>query len=154
MCFQLLMCRVNVDNVQIFASIMHFWDICKNTSNLPKKWLKRGFSAIYLREFNQDSFFPHNDTCTYHLTPVWMCFFKILFANLQSCSNTGWSLKTVDCNFFLTDPKNSKSAKTQWFSKSLYMEVLVIWCFKIVRCVNFAFRSFSNKEHLLHYSRP
>ena len=68
--------------------------------------------------------------------------------------NTGWSLKTVDFNFFLTDPKNSKSAKTQWFSESLYREVLVFWCFKIVRCVNFASRSFSNIEHLLHHTGP
>ena len=48
---------------------------------------------------------------------------------------TGWSLKTVDCNVFLTDPKNSKNAKTQWFLESLYREVLVFWCFKTVRCV-------------------
>ena len=73
---------------------------------------------------------------------------------LCSAVATGWSLKTVDCNFFLTDPKNSKSAKTQWFSESLYREVLVFWCFKIVRCVNFASRSFSNIEHLLHHTGP
>jgi len=69
-------------------------------------------------------------------------------------SPTGWSLKTVNCNFFLTDPKISRSAITQWFLESLYREVLVFWCFKIVRCGNFAFWSFSNKEHLLHHSRP
>ena len=54
---------------------------------------------------------------------------------LISFQCTGWSLKTVDCNFFLTDPKNSKSAKIQWFSESLHREVLVFWCFKTVRCV-------------------
>ena len=64
--------------------------------------------------------------------------FKPIAPSSKTCSDTGWSLKTVDCNFFLTDPKNSKSAKTQWFSESLYREVLVIWCFKIVRCVNCA----------------
>ena len=48
---------------------------------------------------------------------------------------TGWSLKTVDCNFLLTDPKISKSVKTQWFLESSYREVLVFWCFKTVRCV-------------------
>ena len=69
-------------------------------------------------------------------------------------NSTGWSLKTVNCNFFLTDPKISRSAITQWFLESLYREVLVFWCFKIVRCVNFAFWSFSDKEHLLHHSRP
>ena len=39
--------------------------------------------------------------------------------------------------FFLTDPKNLKSAITQWFLESLYREVLVFWCFKSVRCVEF-----------------
>ena len=49
----------------------------------------------------------------------------------------GWSLKTVDCNFLLTDPKISKSAITQWFLESSFREVLVFWCFKIVRYVKF-----------------
>ena len=49
--------------------------------------------------------------------------------------STGWSLKTVDCNIFLTSPKISKSAKTQWLLESSYREVLVFWCFKTVRCV-------------------
>ena len=62
---------------------------------------------------------------------------------------TGWSLKTVDCNLFLTDPKNSKSVKTRWFSESLYREVLVFWCFKTFRCVEiclselFQYRAFA-----------
>ena len=62
---------------------------------------------------------------------------------------TGWSLKTVNCNLFLTNPKNSKSAKTRWFSESLYREVLVFWCFKTVRCVEiclselFQYRAFA-----------
>ena len=34
---------------------------------------------------------------------------------LMSRKATGWSLKTVNCNFFLTDPKISKIAITQWF---------------------------------------
>ena len=67
---------------------------------------------------------------------------------------TGWSKETVTSNLFLTGPEISKSAITQWFLQSLYREILVFWCFKIIRCVNFAFRSFSNKEHLLHHSRP
>ena len=50
---------------------------------------------------------------------------------------TGWSKETVDCNFSLTDPKFLKSAITQWFLESLYREVLVFWCFKSVRCVEF-----------------
>ena len=62
---------------------------------------------------------------------------------------TGWSLKTVNCNLFLTKPKNSKSAKTRWFSESLYREVLVFWCLKTVRCVEiclselFQYRAFA-----------
>ena len=52
-------------------------------------------------------------------------------------TSTGWSLKTVDCNFLLTDPKISKSAITQWFLESSFREVLVFWCFKIVRYVKF-----------------
>ena len=52
----------------------------------------------------------------------------------QLCS-TGWSLKTVDCNIFLTSPKISKRTKTQYFLESSYREVLVFWCFKTVRCV-------------------
>ena len=51
--------------------------------------------------------------------------------------NTGWSKETVDCKFLLTNPKIPKSVITQWFLKSLYREVLVFWCFKSVRCVEF-----------------
>ena len=61
---------------------------------------------------------------------------------------------TVTSNLFLTDPKISKSAITQWFLGSLYRAVLVFRCFKSVKCWNFAFRSFSNLEHLLHRTRP
>ena len=51
--------------------------------------------------------------------------------------NTGWSKETVDCKSRLTDPKISKSVITQWILESLYREVLVFWCFKGVRCVEF-----------------
>ena len=50
---------------------------------------------------------------------------------------TGWSNKTVYCNFFLTDPKFLKNAITQWFLESLYREVLVFGYFKSVRCMEF-----------------
>ena len=53
------------------------------------------------------------------------------------CCTTGWSKETVDCNFLLKDQKISTSVKTQWFLKSLYREVLVFWCFKSVRLVEF-----------------
>lgn len=50
---------------------------------------------------------------------------------------TGWSLKTVDCIFFLTDPKTPKNAITQRFLESWYREILIFCCFKTVRCVEF-----------------
>ena len=110
-------------------------------------------------------------SCLFRNLSVWslesLVLSRLLFTSISSVEmmkgipdlclkydHTGWSLKTVDCNVFLTDPKISKSAITQWYLESLYREVLVFWCFKIVRCVNFASRSFSNKEHLLHHSRP
>ena len=43
----------------------------------------------------------------------------------RGAKSTGWSLKTVDCIFLLTDPKISKSAITQWFLVSSFREVLV-----------------------------
>ena len=80
--------------------------------------------------------------------------FKLLKAIVISTYSTGWLLKTVDF-IFSNRPKKSISAITQWFLKSLYGEVLVFWCIKTVLCVlNFAFRSFSNIEHLLHPTRP
>ena len=50
---------------------------------------------------------------------------------------TGWSKETVDCNFLPTDKEILKSSITQWFLESLYREVLVFWCFKNARCVEF-----------------
>ena len=76
---------------------------------------------------------------------------KRIFYEVFKKNNTGWSLKTVNCNLFLTNPKNSKSAKTRWFSESLYREVLVFWCFKTVRCVEiclselFQYRAFATQ---------
>ena len=68
--------------------------------------------------------------------------------------------KTVNCNLFLTDPKNARSAKTQWFLESLYREVLVFWCLITVRCVEiflselFQYRAFATpyKAWTLLYS--
>ena len=67
---------------------------------------------------------------------------------------TGWSKETVDCNLFLTDPIFLKSAITQWFLESLYREVLVFWCFKSVRCVEFCLSEIFKYGHLLHHTRP
>ena len=50
---------------------------------------------------------------------------------------TGWSNKTVTTNFFLTDQNFSKSAITQLFLGSFYRAVLVFWCFKSVKWVEF-----------------
>ena len=53
---------------------------------------------------------------------------------------TGWSLKTVDCIFFLTDPKISESAITQWSLESLYrffFGILNVYEFRM-----FVFRAF------------
>ena len=50
---------------------------------------------------------------------------------------TGWSKETVKSNLYLTGPEISKSAITQWFLGSLYRAVLVFWCFKSVKCVEF-----------------
>ena len=52
--------------------------------------------------------------------------------------STGWSKKTVNCNFFLTDPIFLKNAKPQWFLESLDRAVLVFWCFKSVRWMQFS----------------
>ena len=62
---------------------------------------------------------------------------SFMVSNIWYISTPGWSLKTVDCNLLLKGQKISKSAKTQWFLKSSFREVLVFWCFKIVRYVKF-----------------
>ena len=68
------------------------------------------------------------------------------------CLNTGWSKETVDCNSLLTDPKLSKSVITQWFLESLYREVLVFWCFKSVRYVEFClFKHFQYRAFAAPY---
>ena len=65
----------------------------------------------------------------------------------------------------MSDPKISKSVITQWFLESLYREVLVFWCSKSVRCVefcllrNFQYGAFveTRPEHSktpLHSSKP
>ena len=66
---------------------------------------------------------------------IFLALFCLTFFKLTH--TTGRSKETVDCNFLLTDPKISKSVKTQWFLGSLYREVLVFWCLKNARCVEF-----------------
>ena len=67
---------------------------------------------------------------------------------------TGWSKGTVNCNFFLSDPKIPRSVITQWFLESSYREVLVFWCFKVSGAWSFAFLRISNTELLLLHTRP
>ena len=49
----------------------------------------------YLREFNQDSIFQHNDICIYHITPVWMCFSRFF---LQICKVVAIFANPFFCN--------------------------------------------------------
>ena len=37
----------------------------------------------------------------------------------QYANDTGWSLMTVDCKFFQTDPKMSNSATNEWIFREL-----------------------------------
>ena len=48
-------------------------------------------------------------------------------------SNTGWSKKTVTCNFFLADLKVIKNGITQTFLKRIHGEVLIFWYHNRVR---------------------
>ena len=47
--------------------------------------------------------------------------------------NTGWSKKTVNCNFFVTGVKFTKDGKTQSFLEMVHWEILIFWCLKSVR---------------------
>ena len=46
---------------------------------------------------------------------------------------TGWSKKTVTCNFFLADLKVIKNGITQTFLKRVHREVLIFWYHNRVR---------------------
>ena len=60
---------------------IYFIDTC--WSKFAKKMTQRAFRVSYLCEFNRDFFFHPDDTCIYHLTPVWMCLSSFL---LQICN--------------------------------------------------------------------
>ena len=55
---------------------------------------------------------------------------EILLMNLP---NTGWSKETVNCNFFLTGLKITKSGITEPFLVRAHREVLIFWCLEGVR---------------------
>ena len=78
----------------------------------------------------------------------WFCWWQVI------SDTTGWSKETVDCNFLLTDPKISKSVKTQWFLGSLHREVLVFWCLKNARCVEFCLFGDFPIQSKLHQKWP
>ena len=46
---------------------------------------------------------------------------------------TGWSKKTVNCNFIVTGVKFTKYGKTQLFLEMVYREVLIFWCLNNVK---------------------
>ena len=46
---------------------------------------------------------------------------------------TGWSIATVFYHFFLTGTKKQKNPITQWFLQTLYMDILIFWCFRMVQ---------------------
>ena len=48
-------------------------------------------------------------------------------------SATGWYSTTVFYNFFLTDIKKLINCKTQPFSSTLYIDILIFWCLSMVR---------------------
>ena len=61
----------------------------------------------------------------------------------QKKKDTGWSKKTVNCNFILTDLKMTKNGITQPFLERLHREVLIFWCLKRFRGKNLAFQSWA-----------
>ena len=48
-------------------------------------------------------------------------------------TNTGWYSTTVFYNFFLADIQKFINCKTQPFSSSLYIDILIFWCLSIAR---------------------
>ena len=97
-------------------------DFKESMTLLEERIALKGAKLMFLPRFHPE------------LNPI-ECVYRFGFLSKRIMVNTGWSLKTVDCNFLLTDPKISKSAITQWFLESSFREVLVFWCFKTVRCV-------------------
>ena len=53
--------------------------------------------------------------------------------------DTGWSKETVNCNFFVTGPKITKSGITEPFLVGAHREVLIFCCLKGVRWKNLTF---------------
>ena len=97
---------------------------------------------------------PQNVMCILGIQLHLMRKCKLIFLQHWQFGDTGWSKETVDCNSLLTDPKLPKSVITQWFLESLYREVLVFWCFKNARCVEFCLSEIFQYKTLLHHTRP
>ena len=47
--------------------------------------------------------------------------------------STGWSNKTVNCNFFVTGVKITENYKTQPFLEMIHWEILIFWCLESTR---------------------
>ena len=59
--------------------------------------------------------------------------------NPLSIRDTEWSKETVNCNFFLTGLKITKSGITEPFLVRAHREVLIFWCLEGVRWKNTPF---------------
>ena len=79
------------------------------------------------------------NTCCLH-KKQWCMYFRRCFHPLSSTlrfpsgiHHTGWSKETVNCNFFLTGLKITKSGITEPFLVRAHREVLIFWCLEGVR---------------------
>ena len=76
--------------------------------------------------------FPKANKQIVNCPTSWSLFFIFVFL-CWSSTNTGWSKKTVTCNFFLADLKVIKNGITQTFLKRVHREVLIFWYHNRVR---------------------
>ena len=59
--------------------------------------------------------------------------FVVIIIIVDTTATTGWSKKTVNCDFFVTGVKITKNSKTQPFLESLYATILIFQCLSMVR---------------------
>ena len=62
-----------------------------------------------------------------------MLILSFIWGMFQLMYITGWSKETVNCNFFLTGLKITKSGITEPFLVRAHREVLIFWCLEGVR---------------------
>ena len=84
----------------------------------------------------------HNKSCHLSLCNLDSAFAQVVSIHIiEGCGYiynvlkgiTGWSKKTVTCNFFLADLKVITNGKTQTFLKRIHGEVLIFWYHNRVR---------------------